>query len=98
MVRGLVDTGCTTTVISSRLVVGCKGKSCITAFDGRELQCREPSWVEMEVDGVFVKVKAIVTDSIIEDVDVVMGMDAINQLGGVTVGQGKSSLALLNAY
>lgn len=31
---------------------------------------------------------AIVTNNIIENIDVVMGMDAINKLGGVRVGQG----------
>lgn len=46
--------------------------------------------MELEVEGARVEVKAIVTESIIEDIDVVMGMDAINQLGGVTVSHGNT--------
>ena len=58
------------------------------------------SWKGREC--VCVKVRAMVTDSIIEDVDVVMRMDAINQLGSVTVRQGNvqfgSAKCLLTAH
>ena len=88
--KGLVDSGCTTTVVSSRLIPDCKGKSFMTAFDGREVECRGSHWIELVVNGKPVKVKAVVTDKLIEGIDIVIGVDVSDQLGGVFIKQGKA--------
>ena len=87
-VRALVDTGCSTTVVASRLVDTCEGASSLVAFDGREVECRGRSRVELKVAGVALSVRVIVADNILSGIDVVMGMDVIVRLGGVTVGEG----------
>ena len=87
--RGLVDTGCTTTLVSSQLVADCKGESYISAFDGREVKCRGTCWVNLVVAGIPLNVKVVVTDSMIGEIDLVLGNDVIDRLGGVTVKSGK---------
>ena len=88
-VRALVDTGCSTTVVTPDLVNGCSGSSSMVAFDGREVPCRGMSLAQFVVRGVPISVRAIVADQILDGVDFVMGMDAIEQLGGVTVAGGE---------
>ena len=90
ILQGLVDTGCTTTVVRTQLVTAdhTGGVSAITSFDGRKVNCKGTHWMDLEVGKMPVKVKAIVADSIIEGIDIVMGLDIINQLGGVTVASG----------
>ena len=39
-VQGLVDTGCTTTVVDSTLLKYIEGKSEIMAFDGKTIECK----------------------------------------------------------
>ena len=58
------------------------------AFDGREVKCKGECWIELVVDGMHLKVEAIVVDEIVNGVDVVMGMDVIKRLGGVTISKG----------
>ena len=84
-----MDTGCSTTVVTPRLANGCSGNSSMVAFDGREVPCRGMSLAQVVVRGVPVGVRAIVADKILDGVDLVMGMDAIEQLGGVTVAGGE---------
>ena len=57
------------------------------AVDGREIRCTRD--VKLIVQGVRLSVRAIVLRRIIDGVDVVMGMDAISQLSGVTIACGK---------
>ena len=45
--------------------------------------------MELIVQGVRLSVRAIVLGRIVDGVDVVMGMDAISQLGGVMIACGK---------
>ena len=88
-VRALVDTGCSAAVVKTSLVDSWEGKSRMTAFDGREVECRGISWVDLEVAGRLVGVRAVVVDSIVDGVDVVLGMEVIDQLGGVLVAGSK---------
>ena len=99
-VRALVDTGCTGVVVREQLAGRVEGTSRMTAFDGRVVECRGTSWVDLTVVGAPVRVFATVVDSIVDGVDVVLGMDVINRLGGVTIrggrvefGEGRCALA-----
>ena len=83
--QGLVGTGCSTTIIASDLVKASGGSVSIMAFDGRKVDCEGTSKVELWVCGKPVTVRAVVAKKVIEGIDVVVGMDAIGQLGGVTI-------------
>ena len=41
--------------------------------------------MEIKVCGVRVKVKAILMNHIIDGIDIIIGMDIINEMGGVTI-------------
>ena len=89
-VRALVDTGCSTTVLASYLMPKCEGmESCLTAVDGREIVCDGEGNVELTVQGIHLSVNAIILGRLVDGVDVVLGMDAINQLGGVVIAKGE---------
>ena len=77
-VRALVDTGCTTTMVRFNLVGERVGESWMSAFDGRKMRCGRERPVNLEVRGTPVEVSAVA----IEHLDVVLGMDVIEQLGG----------------
>ena len=74
-----------------RLVNEWEGKSSLVAFDGREIECRGTSWVQLVVDGVPLSARVIVVDSILNGIGVVLGMDVIDRLGGATVRKGKAT-------
>ena len=76
-VRDLVDTGCTTTMVRTRLVTGWSGSSRVVAFDGRGVKCRGMSNVNLELDGQELNLKVIVTDRLVPGIDAIIGIDAI---------------------
>ena len=53
--------------------------------DGRDIKCKGARKVEIKVRGVRVKVEAILMNRIIDGIDVIIGMDVINEMGGVTI-------------
>ena len=82
-VRALVDTGCTTTMVRSSLVGERVGESWMSAFDGRKVRCSGERPMNLEVRGTPVEVRAVAIEHLVGDLDVVLGMDAIQKLGGV---------------
>lgn len=52
-VHALVDTGCSTAVVRTRLVDKYKGESCVTAFDGRRVKCRGATWIDLKVHAMM---------------------------------------------
>jgi len=88
--RALIDTGCSNTMIRAGLVEKWTGDAVqASAFDGRTVECKGTAQIEMEVDGEKVSTRATVIDHIVGGIDVLIGMDVIRQLGGVSVGQHK---------
>lgn len=85
--RALVDTGCSNTMIRVGLVDSWEGEVCTKAFDGRVVKGKGVTEIEFEVDGQKVVTKSTVVDKLVGDVDLVLGMDVVRSLGGVTVGQ-----------
>ena len=83
--NALVDTGCSTTLVRGCLVTEHTGESYMNAFDGRAVECHGFSNVQLVVDGMAISVTAVVVEALVAGVDVVLGMDVIEQLGGVTV-------------
>lgn len=84
-VRALVDTGCATTVVCSRIVGGCKGVNYMVAFDGSRVKCQGKRELQLGVRGIDMSVEAIVSERILNGIDIVLGMDVVDIMGGVTV-------------
>ncbi|KAK7079436.1 hypothetical protein SK128_000434, partial [Halocaridina rubra] len=47
--RALVDTGCSTAILASQLLKSFKGTCAIVTFDGRKIDCKGVSEVELLV-------------------------------------------------
>ena len=90
-VRALVDSGCETTVVGSCVVSGSEGASYMEAFDGSLVRCLGRRSVQMVVRGYEISIDAVIADKVIRDVDVILGMNAIDCMGGVTV-RGKTAV------
>lgn len=93
-VRALVDTGCLNTVVSSKIVGNCPGENYMIAFDGSRVKCQGSQQLIINVNGVLVSVNAVVSDSLLSDIGVVLGMDVITFLGGVLVNNGTVEFGL----
>ena len=87
-VRGLVDSGCTKTIVHSKLVTDCTGETLIRAFDGRQVRCRGYAMVELMIDKRQLTINAVVSDKMINGVDIVVGLDVIREFGGVKIREG----------
>ena len=57
----------------------------MSAFDGRKVRCGEERPVTLEVGGTPVEVSAVAIEHLVGDLDVVLGKDSIEQLGGMMV-------------
>ncbi|XP_068231906.1 uncharacterized protein [Palaemon carinicauda] len=66
-----------------------RGVVYISAFDGSHIKCKVVDCVELGVNVKSVTVRAVVSNQLVNGVDVVLGVDVIDQLGSVTVTQGK---------
>ena len=84
----LVDTGCSKSIVASRLVGydSSRGTS-VRTVDNRLITCRgEKRGLMLDVLGRVLKVDVIVMDELIPGIDFILGYDvAVNLLGGVTV-------------
>lgn len=88
-VNALVDTGCSRTIVAPYLSEGSRGSKCdVVAVDGSRVRCLGESVVSAIVAGVPVRMDCIVAARLVEGVDVILGMDVINELGGVSVHNG----------
>lgn len=80
-----MDTECTTLVIPTVIKKECKGMNSVKAVDGSKIGCKGSSQEEMAVRGKTLRLRIIVIGQIVNRIDVVMGMDAINSLDRVNV-------------
>lgn len=87
--RGLVDTACTTSVVHSSYVPQCRGETYVIAFNGGIIKCKGSAWVKLYVSGECVTIRVVVADQLVDGVDVVLGTDVNDFLGGVTVYKGR---------
>ena len=85
MMRALVDTGCTTTIADPRIVsTMSKNNEHIIAVDGSEVMC-SVGRLRLSIAGHDVNTQCLVLSSMLEQFKLVIGMDIIQQLGGVTI-------------
>ena len=82
---GLVDTGCSQTIVSSRLLSSTNNPKRIVAVDGRVVRCEGEMDCSLIVSGIRVKVKCVILKNLLDGVDVVLGLDVIGLLGGVSI-------------
>ena len=61
------------------------GKSRIRVLDGRDVDCKGISLVKLVFSGMKLNINAVVMDRMVKGVDLLMGIDAIHQLGGVLI-------------
>ena len=83
--QALVDSGCTDTMVRAKLLNNWSGQSCIAAFDGSRVECLGLSQPMISIQGKFFNEKVKVVKNIVANIDVVLGMDFILQLGGMTI-------------
>ena len=83
--RALVDTGCTSTMVTEQFVNNVRGKRVMAAFDGREVVCKGSATVNMSVGSEKFQQEVTVVEKIVGEIDMVLGMDTISRLGGVKV-------------
>ena len=57
----------------------------MNAFEGRELICKKDSKVKIHISTRELTVNVVVADNIIDGVEVILGMDVIDTLGGLAV-------------
>lgn len=82
VMTGLVDTVCTITLIKCKLMC----RSCtVKAIDGWDIKCKGAQQVVIKIHGVRVKLKAILMNRAIDGIDVIIGMNVINEMGDVTI-------------
>lgn len=89
VVSGLVDTGCSMSMVKGCFVTSWEGESRVVAFDGRSVSCRGEGNVSLDVGGRILNVKVLVMDKLVDDIECVIGMDVIERLGGLTVRNGE---------
>ena len=87
-VRALVDTGCTSSMVTHRVARATQGESVMVAFDGRKVKCKGTATVSVNVGGERMQLLVTVVESVVGGVDMVLGMDVISRLGGVRVREG----------
>lgn len=72
--------------------------SSVSAVDGTEVESRGSSDVEMVVQGIRLRLYAIVIDYIVDKIDMVMGLDAFVRLGGVTLNEAGVTFSDVGCY
>ena len=95
----LIDSGCSQTLVSKAMCRFWKQKSAgVLTADGRTLNCRGYGKIKVEVSQVpAVDIEALVVDKQLLGFDLLLGIDAIKELGGVYLTEsGKACFGGLN--
>ena len=80
-VVAFVDTSCTTTLLSPKLAWGYSGsRTAIKAVDETEVKCRGTRLLEIELCGKRLTRKGIIIERIMNDIDIIIGMDGKGKL------------------
>lgn len=87
--RALVDTSCTTTLVTTSITKDWNGASNIRAVDGRDVKCCGETNAEIIVRNIPLRLRVIELDTFVAGIEVILGLDTINRLGGVTIAKGE---------
>lgn len=91
-VRTLVDSGCTTSMIRRKRAKGeSMGKRVtkVMAFDGSVIECSEEEVMTVNYNNINIRLKIIATENLLSGVDFILGMDGIEEMGGVSIKNNK---------
>ena len=69
----------------SSLVSECVGSHVINIFDNKKVKCKANSTVKIQKSKTDLALREVVSDDLIDGVEVIIGMDMIHALRGVTV-------------
>lgn len=86
-VFGLADSGCTKSIVTRKFVRNFGGSEDIMGVDGRMVKTRGRGIVIIEINGVKKKLEVLVMDRMMNDIEIILGMDVISEFGGVNIGK-----------
>lgn len=84
--KALVDTGCSRTIVSRKVSPLAEESTCenVTMMDGSIVPCYTKQTIELSIKNMKIQVACLVMD-VLNDYELLLGMDAIKELGGVTI-------------
>ena len=86
-VKGLVDSGSTRSIVGSHLVSRIEGKeSRLMAVNGETVSCLGTAKLQIGVAGRSIQHEFIVMRDMVPGIEVILGIDLIDRMGGVRVG------------
>ena len=89
VVRALVDTGCSRTIAARKLVGEVRpSRDVVVSVDGSILRC-SVGHMRLVVQDRCMNARVLVLDSLLSQFDLVLGMDVIQEIGGLYVKDGK---------
>ena len=93
--KALVDSGCQQTIICNELCDNEKSRpkgppQVVTMLNGQRMQCCGDAVVELWVDDRRLINRCLVAPLLVCSADVILGMDEIKRMGGVSIGKGSS--------
>ena len=83
--KALVDSGCSQTIVSSDLCGNVSGRREIEAVDGRIIRCSGEASVIICIGESEHTVMSLIMSNMVQGVDVIIGLDLILELGGMSV-------------
>ena len=82
IIRALVDTGCSRTIVARKLVNEVRpSRDIVLSVDGSILRCGT-GYLELAVQDRSIRTRVLVLDSLLSQFDLVLGMDVIQEMGG----------------
>lgn len=84
-VKALVDTGCSKSVLGPNLCDVEKRSCSIIGVDGRKIECRGEVVAPISVNDRVEWIECVVAEKLFDGIDAILGMDFVNQRGGVTL-------------
>ena len=83
--RAMVDSGCSQTIILQTLARGRNQVVDVMAIDGRLVRSGGESICDITIRRSTIKVRCLLLPQLVSDIEVILGLDVIMKLGGVTI-------------
>ena len=88
-IEALIDTGCTQTIVSHRLIRDpLPFAGSIIAVNGDRMECKQVG-IQISLEGHVVNVNALVLEKLLPQFELILGMDVIRQVNGITFRDGE---------
>ena len=99
MCIALIDTGCTRSIVRGNLLgrVSCEKSAVdITTADGNCVKTLGHASGKLEIGGKLMEITCIVMRTLVDDIDIIIGVDIIMRLGGVQLSETGVSFGVNN--